>query len=74
MHIRIEKCIRSIKLITRIPVYEQNFVMYHEQQNKYYYYFISTIYLFAHNNITIRYYRQVNSLRLKSSVASKWAS
>ena len=30
--------------------------------------------LLAHNNITISYYMQVNSLRLKSSVASKWAS
>ena len=30
--------------------------------------------LLAHNNITISYYVQVNSLRLKSSVASKWAS
>ena len=29
--------------------------------------------LLAHNNITISYYVQVNSLRLKSSVASKWA-
>ena len=27
--------------------------------------------LVAHNNITISYYMQVNSLRLKSSVASK---
>ena len=30
--------------------------------------------LLAHNNITMSYYGQVNSLRLKSSVASKWAS
>ena len=30
--------------------------------------------LLAHNNITIRNDGQVNSLRLKSSVASKWAS
>ena len=29
--------------------------------------------LLAHNNITLSYYRQVNSLRIKSSVASKWA-
>ena len=28
--------------------------------------------LLAHNNITICYYVQVNSLRLKSSVTSKW--
>ena len=30
--------------------------------------------LLVHNNITISYYGQVNSLRLKSSVDSKWAS
>ena len=30
--------------------------------------------LLAHNNITICYYGQVNSPRLKSSVASKWTS
>ena len=30
--------------------------------------------LLAHNNITISYYVEVNSLRLKSSVTSKWAS
>ena len=30
--------------------------------------------LLAHNNITISYYVQVNSQRLKSTVASKWAS
>ena len=30
--------------------------------------------LLAHNNITICYYLQVNSLRLKSNLASKWAS
>ena len=30
--------------------------------------------LLAHNNITISYYVQVNSLWLKSSVALKWAS
>ena len=29
--------------------------------------------LLTHNNITISYCGQVNSLRLKSSVASKWA-
>ena len=28
----------------------------------------------AHNNITMIYYVQVNSLRLKSNVAWKWAS
>ena len=27
----------------------------------------------AHNDITITYYLQVNSLWLKSSIASKWA-
>ena len=30
--------------------------------------------LVSHNNITISYYVQVNSLRLKSNVASKWVS
>ena len=30
--------------------------------------------LLAHNSIAIKYYVQVNSLRLKSNVASKWAS
>ena len=30
--------------------------------------------LLAHNNLWLRYYRQVNSLRLKPSEASKWAS
>ena len=30
--------------------------------------------LLAHNNITMSYYVQVNSLRLKLNVASKWAS
>ena len=30
--------------------------------------------LLAHNNITISYYGQVNSLLLKSSVASKWTT
>ena len=30
--------------------------------------------LLAHNNISISYYVQVNSLRLKSSVTLKWAS
>ena len=30
--------------------------------------------LLAHNNITINYYMQVNSLRLKSNVPSKCAS
>ena len=30
--------------------------------------------LLAHNNITVSYYLQANSLLLKSSVASKWAS
>ena len=30
--------------------------------------------LLAHKNTTINYYVQVNSLRLKSNVASEWAS
>ena len=30
--------------------------------------------LIAHNNLTISYYAQVNSLRLNPNVASKWAS
>ena len=30
--------------------------------------------LHVHNNLWFRYYGQVNSLRLKSSVATKWAS
>ena len=30
--------------------------------------------LLAHNNITISYYVQVNSLQLKSRVASTWSS
>ena len=30
--------------------------------------------LLAHNNMTISYYGQINSLWLKSSVASKWTS
>ena len=29
--------------------------------------------ILAHNDITIRYYGKVNSLRLKLNVASKWA-
>ena len=62
--------------------------MYHQQQYKWYpqgvYKPISMLHsilvvlnLLSHNkfnNITISYYVQVNSLRLKSSVASKWAS
>ena len=37
-------------------------------------YFSRTEFILAHNNITISYYRHVNSLRLKLSVALKWAS
>ena len=59
--------------------------MYHQQQNKWYpkgvYLLISILYsilavanLLAHYNTTISYYVQVNSLRLKSNVASKWES
>ena len=56
--------------------------MYHQQQNKWYtqgvYLPISKLHLIlavanllAHNNKTISCFGQVNSLRLKSSVASK---
>ena len=37
------------------------------------YVILSVANLLAHNNITISYYMQVNSLRLNLSVASKWA-
>ena len=37
-------------------------------------FFLTVASLLAHNNITISYYGQVNSQRLKSKVASKWAS
>ena len=58
---------------------------YHQQQNKWYpqrfYVPISKLdsilaipNLLVHNNLTKSYDVQVNSLRLKSSVASKWAS
>ena len=59
--------------------------MYNQQQNKWYpqrcllAHFKATLYfnvanVLAHNNVSICYYVQVNSLRLKSSVAWKWAS
>ena len=61
--------------------------MYHQQQNKWYattkvvYFAISKLHsilvvanLVAHNNITMNNYMQINSLQLKSNVASKWAS
>ena len=61
--------------------------MYHQQQNKWYplkgFYLpisklcsiiLAVANLLAHNNVTISYYGQVNSVRLKSSSASKWAS
>ena len=59
----------------------KNYEWYH-QQNKYYpkgvYLHISKLHsilvaanLFAHNNLTINYYVQVNSLQLKSNVDSK---
>ena len=35
---------------------------------------LAAVNLLAHNNLWLCYYGQVNSLRLKSSVASKWAS
>ena len=55
-------------------------ILFHQQQNKWYtqMYLLAhledTLYftvanLLAHNNITISYYMQVNSLQLKSSVA-----
>ena len=37
-------------------------------------YILAVAKLLAHNNITICYYGQINSLRLKSNVASEWAS
>ena len=57
-------------------------ILYHQQQNKWYtqsvYLPISKLHsnlaianLIVHNNITISFYTQVNSLRLKSSIASK---
>ena len=60
--------------------------LYHQQQNKCYpkgvYLPISKLLsilvvaknLLAHNNTTVSNYVQVNSLRLKSNVISKWAS
>ena len=36
-------------------------------------FYYNPAYLLAHNNITISYYVKVNSLRLKSNVASKWS-
>ena len=60
-------------------------MLYHQQQNQWYLqmfllaHFEATLYFsvaksLAHNNITISYFVQENSLRLKSSVVSKWAS
>ena len=54
---------------------------YHQQQNKWnlqmfflpiakLHFSLAMANLLAHNNLTISYYVQVNSLRLKSSVAS----
>ena len=60
--------------------------MYHQQQNNWLpqkclldLFFnlhsnLAVVNLFAHNNIIKSYYVQVNSLRLNSSVASKWES
>ena len=59
--------------------------MYHQQQNKWYpkcvylpiaklHFILEVPDLLAHNNITISYYVQVNSLRLKPTVVRKWAS
>ena len=65
---------------------DENFcLMYHQQQNKWYpkgfhllisklHSILALLNLLGHNNITISYYVQVNSLRLKSNVASKWTS
>ena len=36
--------------------------------------YLAVVNLLVHNNITISYYGQVNSLRLRSNVASKWES
>ena len=59
--------------------------MYHQQQNKWYsqrcsHAHFGAIFLFSaianlldHDNINISYYVQLNSLRLKSNVAWKWA-
>ena len=41
--------------------------------SKLYYSILAVPKLLGHNNITISYYVQVNSLLLKSGVASKWA-
>ena len=46
---------------------------YHQQQNKWYPEECSE-FTCTYNNITISYYGQVNSLRLKWNEASKWAS
>ena len=75
------------KQISPLNIYINAENMYHQQQNKWNHQRYLTIYLpisklhsilalpnlLAHNNITISYYGQVNSLWLKSSVASKWA-
>ena len=56
------------------------FTLYLQKQNKWYPPNVLlahnniTISLLAHNDITISYYVHENSLRLKSSVASKWTS
>ena len=47
--------------------------MYHHQQNKWYPPKVPANFL-AHNNLWLCYNMQANSLRLKSSVASKWVS
>ena len=60
-------------------------VTYHKQQNKWYpkgvflpisklHSILAVANLLVHNNMTMSYYVQINSLRLKSTVASKWAS
>ena len=55
---------------------EIGITMYHRQQNKCYPEKVSdSVLKFDHSNkFDLFYYGQVNSLRLKSSEASKWAS
>ena len=62
-----EICIYCKKTHANLPYKETR--MYHQQQNKWYPQKCSL----AHN-VIISYYRQVNSLQLKSSEDSKWVS
>ena len=67
-------------------MYFSSVVIYHQRQNKWYPYpqlfylpisnlrsILSVLNLLSHNNIVTSYYVHVNSIRLKKSVASKWA-